>query len=79
MQGDRKAVFAALVAKYGDDNVLYGKDSGFCVRGRGFVSLPHARRETGITPLPRQYRPVSQPYGDYATMIALSRVRFGGR
>ena len=47
--------------------VVYGK-GGFFVRGKGHVSIPKARKITGIKGEKRRGKLVTGGYGDYAWM-----------
>lgn len=72
MTGTRLDVLAALKERYGQDNVMLGKDSGFYIRGRGFVGLAVARRETGILAPKRECREGVLAWGDYAVVAMLN-------
>ena len=73
MTGSRADVFAAL--KLLNPDTCGGKDSGFYVKGEGFVSLAQARKRTGISAPPREYKPRIGAWGDYATVAMLNRPR----
>lgn len=70
MEGTREAVYGALKAQ--GLEVLYGKDGGFYVRGEGFVSLPQARKRTGIV-APKRAARQRVACGDYAFLCAMNR------
>ena len=68
---ERRAIIAAYKAR-GVDAVT-GKGGGFALKGRGYVSLAKARKETGISMAhSRGPRMEALPWGDYATVAALS-------
>jgi len=67
----RQEVFEALKSQ--GHEVLLGKDSGFYVRGRGFLGLAEARRITGISAPERTFRERTA-YGDYATILAINGI-----
>ena len=73
--GGRSSVLRALKKRYGSSNVLSGKNSGFNVRGQGFISLSKARRLTGIASPKRVSRGRTLPWGDYATIAMLNAPR----
>ena len=75
--GGRDSVFAGLQHKLGKDNVLKGKDSGFFIKGKGSISLAAARKLVGIEAPKRDVKAKMLPWGDYATIAAMSG-RFKG-
>ncbi len=72
-QETRQVIFETLTAQ--GYEAMLGKDSGFYVRGMGWVSYENARELAGVakhTPTPRAPRTVHQPWGDYAIIAAFS-------
>ena len=53
--------------KYFKSEALFGK-GGFFIKGKGFITLPQARKITGLKGKPRVKREVSGGYGEYATL-----------
>lgn len=54
--------------------VLRGK-GGFWIKGKGFITLAQARKQTGIDAPKRRTRGRQLPWGDYATIAAINGVR----
>jgi len=55
---------------YFKTDVLYGK-GGFFIRGKGHISLPKARKITGIKGKAIKPTMVTGGYGDYATLCKI--------
>jgi hypothetical protein len=70
---ENAAIIAAYTARGTD--ACSGK-GGFHIRGRGFVSLAQARKETGVNmAAKREPRMVQGAWGDYATIAMMNGVR----
>jgi len=54
--------------------VIAGK-GGFFIRGEGFLTTRQAQKLTGIKPKPRTKRLYVSPYGDWATIQMITRVK----
>jgi hypothetical protein len=65
----------SIIAEYSKKgkHAISGKGGGFFIEGRGYVPLKTARKETGINmSKPRVKRGRVLPWGDYATVAAMS-------
>ena len=54
--------------------VIVGK-GGFFIRGEGFLTTRQAQKLTGIKPKPRTECLRMSPYGDWATIQMINRVK----
>ena len=64
---DQKQKLIKALKKHYKADVISGK-GGFYIHGKGHISIAKARMITGIKAEPRQRRPKSGGYGDYATI-----------
>jgi hypothetical protein len=80
MRESTKAVLEGLEAKGYEACYASGKGGGFFVKGKGWVSMGTARRLADVPAPKRVTRPLTQPWGDWATVAMLNgyRVRKGG-
>lgn len=74
----RKQIIAALAAQGVESCDAGRKGDGLFIRGRGFVSTVEAAKLAGLPrweAKAREPHMVSLPWGDYATIAMINRVR----